>query len=111
MSARIAIIEQSACYAIATYLDINGVSFIPAAVRWRVDDITNGVNTVPWTVISAPTASDTVTVPGIANARTSTRNTETREVLFEITDDFGMVDHKRVQYDIVASEGVSQTEG
>lgn len=86
MSSRTVINEASECYAVCAYKDENGVAFTPNGVRYRVDDITNGVIIVPWTSISGLSTSNRVTITATQNNMSAgKRNRETRQVAFEVT--------------------------
>lgn len=104
--ARSVYVEGSASAVTAQYYDTNGVLFVPAAVSYRVDDTISGTNVVPWTAL-VPAAENEVLITAAQNAMISfSRESETRQVLFEISDGFSGTYYADVFYDLVRVAGV-----
>jgi hypothetical protein len=85
----------SACYVNASFFDTTGNPLIPSALQYRIDDLieVNGINTgvqiLDWTSIT-PAATVQILVTSAQNELISnSRNSETHQVLFEITDPAG----------------------
>ena len=100
--------ELSASYVTAAYFDQNGNPYIPAAVSYKLDDVTNDVNIIPWTVFSTSgTTSDQIPIPSASNALTVATNlTERRQVALKITAPGGVIRYDRVFYDLLNIYGV-----
>jgi len=82
-------IQSSACQVTASFSDASGNPFTPAALSYRVDDVTSGEPIVPWTPIT-PAASITVVVTSVQNALLSlTRLFEEHQLTLQITDGSG----------------------
>jgi hypothetical protein len=100
-------IEQSACFVTATYFDIDGNPFTPAAVRYRLDDVCSGVNIVAWTALT-PAESNQVTVQALQNSLISfTAASEDHQVLFQITDGAGNVVNARCVFSLLRVVGLA----
>lgn len=59
--------EGSTAYLDVTFKDKDGAPAAPASFTWRLDCITTGAEVVADTVISAPQATHTITIPVSAN--------------------------------------------
>lgn len=47
-----------------TFLDHSGYPIIPTSFGYRVDDLTNAVNVIPWTPVVVTTSSFVLQIPG-----------------------------------------------
>ena len=82
--------ERSNCYVSISYLDVNGVAQIPAAVSWRLWDDTNKIQIQDWTPISTPAKTNTFEIPSSLNELTNEENlSEVRLLIFKITGNDG----------------------
>jgi hypothetical protein len=103
---RVAVLEESTCYVTASYYSRGGTLFVPTAVQYRIDDVISGYNILPWTPIG-PLAVNTVTITSAQNILVSlSRWSETHQVLFEVTDNFGEVFYAYGQYDVIRVVGL-----
>lgn len=104
---RTCINERSECYATATYIDVDKVPFTPTAVRYRVDDLTNQVNVVPWAIL-VPGLFNRITITSAQNGMSvnEKHTRETRQIVFEITAPGGGVRNVNAEYDLVRLFGV-----
>jgi len=104
--ARSAYLAGSMCYVRANWFDIAGDPWQPAAVQWRMDDITSEQNVVAWTPIPIPQTTNQIVISSVQNAMISyTRNHEVRQVLFQITDFYGNVAYARTLYMLIRNLG------
>lgn len=108
MAARPSFKELSSCYATATYFDDQGVPFTPASVRYRLDDLSNEVSVLPWTVVPSPGLSTRLTITSQQNAMSAnnSRKREIRRVTFEVTNVAGDVRYDNAEYDLIRSTTV-----
>lgn len=68
------------------------VPFTPAAIRYRVDNLTDSVVIQQWTAITPAAQSGTVTISAALNQMSRTwRQRQFNQVTFEFTDDAGNV--------------------
>jgi hypothetical protein len=101
MSSRAHVNQSSACSATAEYLDENNKPFVPALVKYKVDDISNGRNVVPYTDIAGPGISSRVTITSEQNAMLAAHLRETRRITFEVTAPGGDIQYPFAEYDLV----------
>ena len=98
----------SECFITATYKDQNGNSFIPSAVQWRLDDLTNQVQVQGWTSIATPTAADTITISSVLNAMTNAADQiEKRQVTFKVTTPDANFRYDPIVYDLINLYGAA----
>src|SRR6266850_8515774 len=77
--------ELTDYYVQIQYLDIFGVPYTPASVRWRVWDATNHVQLQDWVSIAQVAESNLLDLPAAYNAfGYSFSQSESREVIFWI---------------------------
>lgn len=99
--------QSSECYATAEYFDDQKQPFIPAIVRYKVDDITNDRNVVPYTDIAGPGTSSRVSITSSQNAMVNGGHRETRRVTFEVTAPGGGVQYPNAEYDLIRTHPAS----
>lgn len=98
-------IEQGAVFIKAEYFDLTRFPYLPAAIQYRIDDLTSGDNILPWTSIPAD-FSTPITVTSEQNTLiSSTRCHECHQVLIAIADDEG-INYARVVYDLIRVVGL-----
>lgn len=98
----------SECFITATYLTNTGVGFVPAAVSWRLDDLTNQKQLQTWTPIPGPTLSDTITIPSTLNVMSvATDTVEKFQVTFKVTTPDGNYRYDTIVYDLVNLYGAA----
>jgi hypothetical protein len=94
--------ELSACFATCECLDEQKQPFAPAILRYKVDDVSNGINVVPYTTIPGAASIAKVTISSAQNAMNAASELqETRRVTFEVTAPGGNVAYPYQDYDIV----------
>jgi hypothetical protein len=100
--------ELSDCFVTATYLDQNGNPYTPAAVQWRLDDLTNKVQVIAWTSIASPGISNVIDIPGASNALTvQSDSVERRQVTVKATaPGTGAIKYDNIVYDLLNIYGV-----
>ena len=100
--------ELSESYVTAAYFDQNGNPYIPTAVSYKLDDLTNNVNIIPWTVFSTSgTTTDQIPIASASNALTvATNKTERRQVALRITAPGGLLRYDNIFYDRLNIYGV-----
>lgn len=77
-----------------------------SGVRYRIDDMTNGLEIQAWTEVdfggNDPAAKGTVTIPASLNVRQRKYNrTELRQVRFELSDENGGKQTQTAYYELV----------
>ena len=96
-----AFIEGSSVYVEATYFDSDGNPFIPAAVSYRVDDVASGAE-IQGFVGVPPAPTNVVKVTSAQNYMVNlTRDSEERQVLFQIIDGYGDANYERGLYSLI----------
>jgi hypothetical protein len=99
--------EESACMLQASWFDAAGNSYVPKFLNYRLDDIESLENILAWTSLT-PAAVNTVTVSSAQNAMVNaSRQSETHQALFQVTDQNGAVFYARVKFDIVRAAGLN----
>lgn len=93
--------QSSECFATAEYFDDKKLPFIPAAVRYKVDDLTNARNVVPYTDIAGPSTFSRIAVTSSQNGMLDGHERETRRVTFEVTAPGGGVQYPNAEYDLI----------
>lgn len=103
-----AFLEGSACLVNANFFDTTGAPLVPNALQYRIDDIATGDQILGWTTVMSG-SSVSVLVTSAQNALISTsRNHETHQVLFAITDPSGNGPfYARCLFDLLSVPGVS----
>jgi len=59
--------EKSPIFMTVNFTDENGAPLVPTSVDWRLDDMTNNTEIVPWTVFAGPASTMTLTILGSNN--------------------------------------------
>jgi hypothetical protein len=99
---RVRINQSSGCYATAECFDDRRVAFVPTSLRYKIDDVTNGVAVLAYTDISGPTPVTRVPISAAQNAMTSGPHLrETRRITFEVIAPGGDMQHPYAEYDLV----------
>jgi hypothetical protein len=101
------VLENSACMANVAYFTPTGQPYVPASVRYRIDDCASGQNIVPITGL-APGATSTITIAGTQNMLISlTRPSESHVLTVQITDAAANVFFASVEFNVVKCLGTS----
>jgi hypothetical protein len=104
--------EKSDCFLQATYSDIYGKGYIPQDVQYRIDDVTNDVEILPWTSYTtqatADNPSDTIQIPASLNTLQSQNNSqELRQVIVKVTAPGGASRNDPIYYSIINRQGLT----
>ena len=92
---------------IAKFTDQNGVPYIPASLRYRIDDLTNNSQVLDWTSIPAA-AAVVITIPSELNELTVLSDTvEIRQVLLEVTAPGGAIRYDPITYNLIKIYGLT----
>ena len=85
-----------------TYLDQDNSNITPAAVSYRVDDLTNNRQVVDWTAVAAPSTTNTITVTATQNNLNSrSQEKEMRQITVNSTDSSGNVTQQIFVYTLI----------
>lgn len=105
MSVEAAVVNGSECYCSASFLDVDGNPYTPTSVMYRVDDLTNNVNIIPWTDLApAQTLLITITADqNVMNAASGIR--ERRQVLVKVGVPLGTTRTDDITYMLVKKVG------
>lgn len=99
--------ESSACIVQASWFDAEGNPYTPSRVSYSLYDVTSGKNLLALTGLVASTVN-TITVTAAQNAMVNaSRESETHQALFEITDQNNSVFHATVEFSIFRVTGLS----
>jgi len=79
--------EKSPVIMIMVFTDELGAPLIPNTVHWRLDDITNDIEIVPWTLLASPASTMSVTIPGSNNTIEDESRTEEIHIFGVRVDD------------------------
>lgn len=93
--------QSSECYASCICLDVANEPFVPANLRYKIDNISDDINVVPYTDIAGPTASTRIAVTASQNAMSNGGLRETRRVTFEVLAPGGGITRPYADYDLV----------
>jgi hypothetical protein len=106
------IYERSARTFTATFLDGDQAPTAPATARWKLYNLTAGVEVVPWTVISTPTSSESITIQGSQNKIRSGAKREIVELMFQSDyDDEDLIQTQVLRYLIKNVAGIDDSSG
>mgnify|MGYP001548383624 CR=1 FL=1 len=100
--------DLSVCYVTAAFFDQSNNPAVPVSLNYRIDDVTNESNILPWTALSPTDTSITVTVTSAQNAMSDNDDniSETRQVLFKATGTDGQPYYVPFYYDLRRLVGV-----
>ncbi len=99
--------EQSALFLTFTFTDENGAPLIPTSADWRLDDLTNDVEVVPWTSLT-PASTIQVTVSAQDNLiATQTNVHEKRVATVRMNEGLSTEANERKFYRIKNLKGVT----
>lgn len=99
--------ELSTCFVTAKYFDQNGNPYTPINVNYKVDDLTNEINIIPWTPVVTPGLSNVITIPAANNAMTNSVNKiEKRQVTVQAIAPGGAQKYDPIVYDLLNIYGV-----
>lgn len=96
-----AFIVGSVCLVIAEFYDTTGAALIPSALQYRIDDVVSGAEILGWTTLESA-ATVQVIVTSAQNALiTNSREWETHQVTFQVTDGLGDIAEPFTLFDIL----------
>lgn len=103
--------EKSDAFVQLTYADIYGDPYVPQDVQYRIDDVTNDVEILPWTQISTQATldspTDTIQIPASLNVLQSQNNSqELRQVIVRVTAPGGAVRNDPQFYSLINRQGL-----
>lgn len=98
--------EKSPLFMTIVFTDEVGDPLIPTTVEWRLDDKTKGVEVVPWTTLTSPASTMTMTIPASDNTIEDEANV-TEKMAFGIRADDGLPgeSHTEFQYNLINLTG------
>jgi|SRR6185295_15757 len=97
--------DGSECYADITFNDADGNPYIPSALQYRIDDLTNNVPVLAWTPLT-PAQEVRVTITSAQNVMNSlSRLRERRQVLFQVSIPGGSTRYDDTTYSLVRRVG------
>lgn len=99
-------IQNDTCVVLASYFDTTGAPYSPTEVQYRIDDVCSDIPIVDWTTV-VPAETNAITVTSAQNLMINqTRQSETHQVLFKITDTSGIY-YARGEFTLVRVAGLS----
>lgn len=99
--------EASALFMTLTFTDENDLPIVPATVKWRLDDLTNGVEVKAWTALT-PASTITFTISALDNAiAVQTNVLENREALVRVNEGLATQAHEHKLYRIENHTGAT----
>ena len=106
------IYERSARTFTVSFLDADNALVAPSNARWKLWNITANEEVVAWTVISAPTTSESITINASYNKIRTGRDKEIMELVVQSDyDDEDSQQTKVTRYAIKNVVGVNDSDG
>lgn len=107
MTIETAVINGSESYCIANFFEVDGITpYTPLSLTYQVDDLTNGVNVVPPTVVAIPAPTVTITLTSTQNTmNAASGGIERRQVMLKVRIPGGTFRNDVVQYRLVRKTG------
>jgi len=99
---QVSINEGSALDLELTHLDKNKVLQIPTELRYRIDDLSNNLEVLDWTIVPAPGSTNTITLTDTQNALFSrSLRRQKMQVSVKTTSNTGAVLQEDFIYEII----------
>jgi hypothetical protein len=100
-----AVDDGSESYCTASFVDQNGVAYVPSSLFYRIDDLTNVVNVVPFTSFP-PATSVVITITSTQNTmNVASGPTERRQVLLKVGIPGGSLRYDDITYVLLRKTG------
>jgi hypothetical protein len=93
--------EKSPIFVTFNFFDKDGAPLAPTTAHWRLDNVADGVEIVPWTSIGSPGVSETIIIPGTDNViNDETHHKEVKVIGIRVDEGLPGEAHSALRYNV-----------